>query len=169
MPASPSSAGVEKGMGELRAAIADGEPAAEVQRRGAAIDRPVRRGRAALRPRPSSGASAFVGALAILLREGLEALLIVVAMIGLPVGKADRSDMLRWVHIGWIGALGRRLRDLVGGDQPSSRISGAGRELTEGFGSLLAAAVLLFVGIWMHGKAQAGAWQAYVRRSSTRR
>jgi high-affinity iron transporter len=42
-------------------------------------------------------------------------------------------------------------------------ISGAGRELTEGFGSLLAAAVLLFVGIWMHGKAQAGAWQAYVK------
>ena len=42
-------------------------------------------------------------------------------------------------------------------------ISGAGRELTEGFGSLLAAAILLFVGIWMHGKAQAGAWQAYVK------
>jgi high-affinity iron transporter len=37
------------------------------------------------------------------------------------------------------------------------------RELTEGFGSVLAAAILLFVGIWMHGKAQAGAWQAYVR------
>ena len=48
-------------------------------------------------------------------------------------------------------------------------ISGAGRELTEGFGSLLAAVILLFVGVWMHGKAQAGAWQAYVRRSSTRR
>ena len=42
-------------------------------------------------------------------------------------------------------------------------ISGAGRELTEGFGSLLAAAILLFVGVWMHGKAQAGAWQRYVR------
>src|SRR6185503_9110729 len=42
-------------------------------------------------------------------------------------------------------------------------VSGASRELTEGFGSLLAAAILLFVGVWMHGKAQAGAWQRYVR------
>ena len=42
-------------------------------------------------------------------------------------------------------------------------VSGASRELTEGFGSLLAAAVLLFVGIWMHGKAQAGQWQRYIR------
>ncbi|MGH8445287.1 MAG: FTR1 family iron permease, partial [Solimonas sp.] len=42
-------------------------------------------------------------------------------------------------------------------------ISGASRELTEGFASLFAAAVLLFVGIWMHGKSQAGAWQQYIR------
>lgn len=42
-------------------------------------------------------------------------------------------------------------------------ISGASRELTEGFGALFAAAVLLSVGIWMHGKSQADAWQRYIR------
>ena len=42
-------------------------------------------------------------------------------------------------------------------------ISGASRELTEGFAALFAAVVLLFVGIWMHGKSQAGAWQRYIR------
>src|SRR5690606_17361242 len=42
-------------------------------------------------------------------------------------------------------------------------ISGASRELTEGVAALFAAGVLLFVGIWMHGKSQAGAWQQYVR------
>jgi high-affinity iron transporter len=42
-------------------------------------------------------------------------------------------------------------------------ISGASREMTEGFGSVLAALILLFVGVWMHGKAQAGAWQRYVK------
>jgi high-affinity iron transporter len=42
-------------------------------------------------------------------------------------------------------------------------ISGASRELTEGFGSILAALILLFVGIWMHGKAQAGEWQRYIK------
>ena len=48
----------------------------------------------------------------------------------------------------------------------SSPSAAPSRELTEGFGSLLAAAILLFVGIWMHGKAQAGAWQAYVKRQA---
>ena len=41
-------------------------------------------------------------------------------------------------------------------------ISGASRELTEGFGSLLAAVILLSVGIWMHGKAQAAEWRRYI-------
>src|SRR5690606_2249592 len=42
-------------------------------------------------------------------------------------------------------------------------ISGASRELSEGFGSLLAAVVLVWVGVWMHGKSHADAWQRYVR------
>ncbi len=35
--------------------------------------------------------------------------------------------------------------------------------MTEGFGSLLAAIVVVWVGIWMHGKSHAGAWQSYIR------
>ena len=53
-------------------------------------------------------------------------------------------------------------RQLSGGD--AIGISGASRELTEGFGSLFAAIVLLSVGIWMHGKAQADQWQRYIRK-----
>jgi high-affinity iron transporter len=47
-------------------------------------------------------------------------------------------------------------------------ISGANRELTEGFGSLLAAVVLVSVGVWMHGKSQADAWQRYIREKLSR-
>ena len=47
-------------------------------------------------------------------------------------------------------------------------ISGADRELTEGFGSLFAALILLWVGIWMHGKSQAGEWQRYIRDKLSR-
>src|SRR5690606_13316670 len=43
-------------------------------------------------------------------------------------------------------------------------ISGASRELTEGLGSLLAALVLLGVGLWMHQKSAAGRWQAYLHQ-----
>jgi high-affinity iron transporter len=42
-------------------------------------------------------------------------------------------------------------------------ISGASRELTEGIGSLVAAAVLVSVGIWMHGKSQAEEWRRYIQ------
>src|SRR5690606_2991292 len=92
---------------------------------------------------------------------GLEALLIVVVMIVL-LRKAGRDEMLPWVHGGWIAALAAgaatwALATWVIG------ISGASRELSEGFGALLAAVVLVWVGIWMHGKGQADAWQRYVR------
>jgi high-affinity iron transporter len=81
--------------------------------------------------------------------------------------RAERRELLRWVHAGWVAAL-------IGGvvtwwaATHMVSISGAQRELTEGFGSLLAAAILLFVGVWMHGKSQAGAWQRYVREKLDR-
>src|SRR3546814_12873854 len=101
-----------------------------------------------------------------MLREGLEALLIVVAMIAF-LRKAERSDVLPYVHAGWIGALAAggmtwAIAPYVIG------ISGASRELTEGFGSLIPAVVLLSVGIWMHGQAQAAQCQRYIRKKLSR-
>jgi len=104
--------------------------------------------------------AAYVGSLTILVREGLEALLVVVAMIAF-LRKAERVDMLRYVHAGWIGALGLGVVTwaiatfLVG-------VSGANREVTEGLSSLFAAVVLLSVGMWMHQKSMAGMWQQYI-------
>ena len=94
------------------------------------------------------------------MREGLEALLIVVAMIAF-LRKADRGEMVHHVHGGWVAAL------IAGGITWAVAtffigVSGASRELTEGFGSLFAAIVLVSVGIWMHGKSQAGEWQRYI-------
>jgi high-affinity iron transporter len=152
---------VERASGEFRAAIHDGAPVDEVSRRAAALQILFDEAEGALAPEAGGGTSTFVGAFAILLREGLEALLIVVAMITFLI-RAERRDLLRWVHAGWAGALAVGVATWWAATNLIT-ISGAGRELTEGFGSLLAAAVLLFVGIWMHGKAQAGAWQAYVK------
>ena len=102
----------------------------------------------------------FIGAITILLREGVEALLIVVGMIAF-LKKAERRDVLRQVHFGWISALIAGIFTwiiatyLVG-------ISGASREVTEGVGSVFAAVVLLGVGLWMHQKSSANRWQAYL-------
>nr|WP_315249596.1 cytochrome c/FTR1 family iron permease [uncultured Duganella sp.] len=105
--------------------------------------------------------STFFGALTILLREGLEALLVVVAMIAF-LKKAERRDVLTYVHAGWVAALA------TGGATWGVAtylvdLSGASREMTEGVSAIFAALVLLSVGIWMHQKSLAGRWQAYVR------
>ncbi len=98
--------------------------------------------------------SSFVAAFTILVREGLEAILIVIAMITFLI-KAERRDVLPYVHGGWIVALAGGAATWVAATWMIN-ISGASRELTEGFGSLFAALVLLWVGIWMHGKEQRG-------------
>src|SRR5690606_32768948 len=87
-------------------------------------------------------------------------LLLVIAMIAF-LRKASRTEVMPYVHAGWVGAL---LAGVLtwGAATYLVSISGASRELTEGFAALFAAVVLLFVGIWMHGKSQAGVWQRYI-------
>ncbi len=104
----------------------------------------------------------FVGALTILLREGVEALLIVIAMVAF-LRKADRPEVLRYVHVGWISALGAGALTWVVATYVVS-ISGASREVIEGLSSLFAAFVLLSVGLWMHQKGQAGQWQEFLKQ-----
>lgn len=157
---------IESAMGEFRASLQQGRPADEIATRIQVLDGLFDDADAALSPDAASSASTFLGAFTILLREGLEALLIVVAMIAF-LRKAERPEVLPYVHGGWIGALA------AGGltwavATYAIGISGASRELTEGFGSLFAAVVLLSVGIWMHGKAQADQWQRYIREKMSR-
>ncbi|MBU0795314.1 MAG: FTR1 family protein, partial [Alphaproteobacteria bacterium] len=76
--------------------------------------------------------------------------------------KAGRTEVLPYVHAGTGVALLAGIATW-GAATYLINISGASRELTEGIAALFAAAVLLFVGIWMHGKSQAGAWQKYVQ------
>ncbi|MDA8383829.1 MAG: cytochrome c/FTR1 family iron permease [Betaproteobacteria bacterium] len=117
---------------------------------------------AALAPGHADAAATFIGALTILLREGLEALLVVVAIVAF-LKKAERRETLVYVHSGWIAALA------AGGVTWGIAtylvdVSGASRELTEGFSSLFAAVVLLSVGIWMHQKSVAGRWQVFLKQ-----
>lgn len=102
----------------------------------------------------------FIGALTILLREGVEALLIVIGIIAF-LKKAERPDVLRYVHSGWVSALFAGALTWVIATYLVT-ISGASREVTEGAGSIFAAIVLLTVGLWMHQKSSAGRWQAYL-------
>ncbi|MFV8783769.1 cytochrome c/FTR1 family iron permease [Microbulbifer sp. SA54] len=108
----------------------------------------------------SSGAL-FLASLIILLREGLEALLVVIALATVLV-KTQRYDAIKYVHFGWIAAFIAGFATWVIA-QNLVTISGASREVMEGVAALIAAAVLFYVGFWMHSKTQAHEWQRYIQ------
>ncbi|MGH7367363.1 MAG: FTR1 family protein [Candidatus Rokuibacteriota bacterium] len=107
-----------------------------------------------------SPATIFTSALLILLREGLEAILLVAALIALLI-KSGRRDVLRYVHTGWIAALALGVLTWLAASYLVT-LSGADREVTEGITALLAAAILLYVGFWMHRHAHAARWKAFL-------
>jgi high-affinity iron transporter len=153
---------LETAMASVRARIGQGAGVADVRTSADAAEALLNRAEATLDDNDSAGATtAFIGALTILLREGLEALLIVIAMIAF-LRKAGRVEAMRYVHGGWIGALVAGGATWVAATYLVT-ISGASRELTEGFAALFAAVVLVSIGIWMHGKSNADAWQRYIR------
>ena len=152
---------VEQALGQFRAGIESGADPSELQQLRARIDSLLARAEEALAPEAASEISTFLGAFTILLREGIEALLVVIAMIAF-VKKSQRSEVLPYVHGGWIAALLAGVATWVVATYFVS-ISGASREMTEGIGALLAAVILVSVGIWMHGKSQAEEWRRYIQ------
>ena len=107
-----------------------------------------------------SGEAAFASAFFILLREGLEALLIVAALAAFLV-RTKRKDGLKFIHLGWISAL--VLGVLTWWASLSIiNISGASREITEGVAAIVATLVLLYVGFWMHDKTSAAQWKKFI-------
>lgn len=103
----------------------------------------------------------FLSAFIILLREGLEAILVLASILAV-VRKMKNPSIVRVVHLGWVLAL------IFGGlTWATARyvvdISGASRELTEGVTAWIAAVTLIWVGVWLHGKAQAEQWQRFIR------
>lgn len=151
---------IEAGMVAFRAKVASGS-IDDVQASAQALQGLLNDAEKALAPSDNDAAAAFIGAFTILLREGLEALLVVVAMVAF-LKKAERQDVLVYVHAGWITALAAGGVTWAAATYLVS-VSGASRELTEGFSSLFAAVVLLSVGVWMHQKSVAGRWQIYLK------
>jgi high-affinity iron transporter len=152
-------AAVENAMLAYRSAVAKGSVqeaetvAAELGRLFTLVDAEINDAKA-------DPMTTFIGALTILLREGVEALLIVIGIIAF-LRKAQRKDVLAYVHAGWIGALVAGALTWVVATYLVT-ISGASREVSEGVGSVFAALVLLSVGLWMHQKSSAGRWQEYL-------
>ena len=151
---------IETSMSELRSQLGSGAPIGEVNAKATEIAALLDRAETVLLDGQTDALTAFVGSFTILLREGLEALLIIIGMIAF-LRKAERRVELRYVHAGWVSALLAGAVTWAVATYLVS-ISGANREVTEGLSALFAAAVLLSVGIWMHQKSLAGRWQQYL-------
>ena len=110
-----------------------------------------------------SNTTLFSASFIILLREGLEALLVVIALFTILM-RSDKKEAVKYVHFGWIAALFAGVATWLIA-QNLVTISGASRETMEGVAALFAAIVLFYVGFWMHNKSQADQWQRYVQQN----
>ena len=156
---------IETAMGAYRTALSPSLTADAVGAQAHDVDALLAQAQRLLSENAGSPMTTFIGALTILVREGLEALLVVVALLAF-LRKADRHDATRYVHAGWLLALLAGAATWAVASYAIS-ISGASRELTEALSSLFAAAVLLAVGLWMHQKSIGGRWQSYLKAKMT--
>jgi high-affinity iron transporter len=152
----------EQAMMAYRYAVQRGAPGAEVEAAFEATMGLLREAQQSTEGRTASAAGNFVSALVIILREGLEAILVLAAMAAF-LTRSGRREGLPWLHGGWIAALGLGGLTWLASSKLIS-ISGAQREVTEGVTALISAAVLLYVGFWLHSKSSAAKWTAFIKQ-----
>ncbi|RMP84845.1 cytochrome c/FTR1 family iron permease [Pseudomonas syringae] len=105
----------------------------------------------------------YVSGLLILLREGLEAILVLAAILAF-LRNTGQQSAVRSVNIGWGLALLAGLGTWALAAYVID-VSGAQRELLEGATALFASVMVLWLGVWMHDRRHAAAWQDYVKSS----
>lgn len=149
---------IESAFGDLRAALARGEPGA-VQARARALDTLLASVADGERPR----ALPFAAAVLIYFREGVEAALLVGALLA-GVRKLGRGDAARFIHLGWVMALPAGVATWFVFDRLVA-VGAEHRELMEAVVGLIAAAVLFSVSFWMISKAESRHWVRYLKHN----
>lgn len=108
----------------------------------------------------SSAGQAFL----ILIREGLEALLVVAAVIAYLV-KSGNKRFAKWIYLGVVaglagsGLVAMLFTFLFGGSGPI-------QEISEGVCALIATLMLLWTSNWMLNKSSVEAWNNYIRNKT---
>jgi high-affinity iron transporter len=142
----------------IKKMMTEGRPKQEV--RGAVDDlvKWLREDARRLDGQEESGLSVFLASLAIILREGLEAIL-VIAAIAAYLTRSGNAAKTKVVYQGAAAAVAASVLTAV---VLRRLISGADQEIMEGSAMLLAAVVLFFVSNWMFSKSEAEAWKSYI-------
>jgi high-affinity iron transporter len=154
--------GLESQFTEFRNAIRQGVPAAEIQQRQLDLTAKLDEASQILNREDSFSAYySFLNSALIILREGLEAALILAAIVAM-LKVTGATEAVRYIHLGWVLAL------VAGGGtwlttQTVMTFSGRHRESMEGFISVFAAVALFYVGYWLHTRTEAKRWQAFIQ------
>jgi len=104
----------------------------------------------------------FFLAASIMLREGLEAFLIIALILAL-IRTSKVKNALPYIHGGWITAMLVGVAGWFFSDWIFS-ISGQNREIMEGTISMVAVIVLAFVGFWLHNHSHSKKWKAFIEK-----
>ncbi|WP_110992059.1 cytochrome c/FTR1 family iron permease [Pseudomonas sichuanensis] len=153
----------EKSLMAYRQSLQDGLPLAQAEQRLDAAKAKLKQAAKLLGSDGLSWSLSYISGLLILLREGLEAILVLAAVLAF-LRNTGQQSAVRSVNIGWGLAL-------VAGFATWAlaayviNVGGAQRELLEGCTALFASVMVLWLGVWMHDRRHAAAWQNYIKSS----
>ncbi len=154
-------ANIEGSMSAMRSSIEKGRDLSIIRQQAQASIVLLNEAQGVLGEKSFSGWLAFLLSSSIILREGLEAFLVVITVLGI-IRSLKIKNAAAYVHGGWLAAIALGFLLWLAADRLFT-FSGAQREVMEGAIALFAVGVLLYVGFWMHSKSEAGKWQAYVK------
>jgi high-affinity iron transporter len=154
-------ADLEEAMLQVRKDIQAGRPSDQVDQEIAAVKILLQEAKGLLQAKPMPSWAVFLVTLGILLRESFEALLVIIAILGV-IKATGAKKAAGYVHMGWIAAVAAGFLAWIFSGWLAG-LSGAGRELTEGISSLFAVVVLIYMGFWMHSKSEIDKWNAFIK------
>ncbi|MBN6714826.1 FTR1 family protein [Pseudomonas capsici] len=153
----------EKALMAYRQSLQDGLPLAQAAQKLEAAKAKLKESAALLGSDGLSVSLSYISGLLILLREGLEAILVLAAILAF-LRNTGQQSAVRSVNAGWGLALLAGLATWALAAYVID-VSGAQRELLEGATALFASVMVLWLGVWMHDRRHAAAWQDYVKSS----
>jgi len=151
---------LENKMNEVRSAIKNNKDEQEVEQKITDAKSSINKAKVLLGEQTYSFWFSFFISSSILLREGLEAVLIIITILSL-LKSLHANRAIRWVHGGWMSAVAIGFASWFFTGWLIS-FGAQNRELMEAFGALLAVIILVYVGFWLHKKTEAKKWKEFI-------
>ena len=151
---------LENKMNEVRSAIKANKHEDEVEQKIAEAKLSITKAKVLLGGQTYSFWFSFLISSSILLREGLEAVLIIITILSL-LKSLHAKKAIPWVHGGWIVAVAIGFGSWFFTGWLIS-FGAQNRELTEAFGAMIAVIILVYVGFWLHKKTDAKKWKEFI-------